>query len=515
MAYDETAGGGRTLTTAGAVATTTAGAVQGVQTGGVFIFKGVPYGADTGGEARFRAPRPPAPWDGVRPALAYGPVCPQVDRAGWASPEAAFLFDWDDGFPGEDCLRLNVWTPGLSGVRPVMVWIHGGGYEAGSAQELPAYDGANLARRGDVVVVSINHRLGPFGYLDLTGLVEGAVANPGMQDIVLALRWVRDNAAAFGGDAANVTVFGQSGGGAKINTLMAMPSAKGLFHKAIVQSGSQLKLASQRRAREIAEALTARTAGQDLRAMPARTLVTLAAATAQALREAPRPGGGWEGMVWQPWVDGEVVARHPYDPDAAAVGSGLPLLVGGTLHEASPSMANPRAETLGWADVAARLQRTHGDGATAIIAALRRGWPEATPVEVLAMAGSAAMGRVNPLRQARLHAAGGASAFLYLFAWQTPVLDGRPRAFHCSDLASQFDNIDRCLNHTGGGEAARALAARMADAWIAFARGGDPNHAGLPRWEPVGGGSATTMVFDDVCRAEADLDRELLSLLGV
>ena len=236
-------------TPAGSIVETSAGKVRGFVRNGIFTFKGIPYGATTAGEARFQPPAPPAPWTQVRSSMSYGPVCPQPVRTGWASDRVAFLYDWDDGYPGEDCLRLNVWTPaaGERGKRPVMVWLHGGGYEAGSSQELPSYDGENLSRRGDVVVVSVNHRLNVFGYLNMAAVGGEKYArsvNVGMLDIVAALQWVRDNVGRFGGDPSNVTVFGQSGGGAKVSTLMAMPSAQGLFHKAIVQSGSQLRLAS-------------------------------------------------------------------------------------------------------------------------------------------------------------------------------------------------------------------------------------------------------------------------------
>ncbi|MFO1015208.1 MAG: carboxylesterase family protein [Caulobacteraceae bacterium] len=480
------AAGGLT-TPAAAVIETSLGKVRGVSRAGILTFKGIPYGA----AERFLAPEAAKAWTGERSALAYGPVCPQIERAGWKHDEVAFLFDWDDGFPGEDCLRLNVWTPGGQGKRPVMFFIHGGGYEAGSSQELPAYDGENLARRGDVVVISVNHRLGPFGYLKL----EGGAANPGMLDIVLALEWVKENAAAFGGDAGNVTVFGQSGGGAKINTLTAMPAATGLFHKMIVQSGSQLRIASPERADEVRAALLD-AAGCDeagLRALSARALVEAGAQASAALRKAVRPNGAvWEGMVWQPFVDGVEVARHPYHPAPTATSHDIPLLVGGTLHESSPSMGVPKMEAIGWDQVRRDPQ---------VIAAWRAVYPEALPVEIAAVINSASMGRLQPVAQARLKAAaGGAPAYLYQFAWKTPVLDGRPRAFHCSDLAFCLDNIDRCLNHTGGGDEARALAATMADAWIAFARTGNPG------WAPVTAESLPTMVFDKECRVLDDHD---------
>jgi para-nitrobenzyl esterase len=490
-----------------AIVETASGKLRGAVRAGLYVFKGVPYGADTGGSARFQPPRAPAPWPGVRSALAYGPVCPQVPRAGWSSDEHAFLFDWDDGFPGEDCLRLNIWTPALSGARPVMVWLHGGGFEAGSSQELPAYDGENLARRGDIVVVSVNHRLGPFGYLD--GAAPGS-ANAGMLDLVRALEWVRETIAAFGGDAGNVTLFGQSGGGAKINTLMAMPAAAGLFHKAIVQSGSQLRLASPQRAAEVAAAMRAAADGADLAAIPAARLVEIGAAAARTLRKTPRADGGtWEGAVWQPTCDGAIVADHPGDAGALARSASIPLLVGSTFHESSPSIGNVRAEAMDEARLLELVARTHKARAGAVIAAFRRGHPHAKPVEIASLIQSTQWMRVNAVRQAVLKAqAGGAPAYLYWFGWKTPVLDGRPRAFHCSELAFCFDNIDRCLNHTGGGGEARALAARMADAWIAFARAGDPNHPGLPAWAPVTPEALPTMMFDAVCDVRDNPDRE-------
>ena len=248
-AVREGAGKSAITTPASGVVETSAGKVRGYVRNGIFTFKGIPYAGTTAGEARFLPPAPVTPWTQVRASMSYGPVCPQPVRGGWASDRLAFLFDWDDGHPGEDCLRLNVWTPAADdrSKRPVMVWLHGGGYEAGSSQELPSYDGENLSRRGDVVVVSINHRLNVFGYLNMAAVGGEKYArsvNVGMLDIVASLQWVRDNISRFGGDPANVTVFGQSGGGAKVSTLMAMPSAQGLFHKAIVQSGSQLRLAS-------------------------------------------------------------------------------------------------------------------------------------------------------------------------------------------------------------------------------------------------------------------------------
>jgi para-nitrobenzyl esterase len=232
-----------------AVVETDSGKVAGYIRNGIFTFKGIPYADSTEGVNRFMPPRKPKPWSGVRSSRQYGPVSPQGHREGWAHDEEAFTFAWDDGVQGEDCLRVNVWTPGIHDgkKRPVMVWLHGGGFVAGSGQELRSYDGENLARRGDTVIVSLNHRLSIFGYLDLSdyGSQYESSANVGMLDIVAALQWVRDNIAAFGGDPGTVTIFGQSGGGGKVGTLMAMPVARGLFDRAIVESGSMLKLGTR------------------------------------------------------------------------------------------------------------------------------------------------------------------------------------------------------------------------------------------------------------------------------
>ena len=230
----------------GSIVETQCGKVRGFTRNGIHTFKGIPYGASTGGKNRFMPPQKPEPWSGIRSALYYEHVCPQPPRESWNHDENAFLFQWDDGQPGEDCLRINVWTPGINDnrKRTVMVWIHGGGYVAGSGQEQPGYDGENLSRRGDVVVVSMNHRLGTFGFLNLAeagGDRYASSGNVGMIDLVLSLEWVRDNIANFGGDPQSVMIFGQSGGGGKVNTLMAMPSAKGLYQRAAVQSGSILK----------------------------------------------------------------------------------------------------------------------------------------------------------------------------------------------------------------------------------------------------------------------------------
>jgi para-nitrobenzyl esterase len=511
-------GASRVTTPADAIVETQHGKVRGCVRDGIYVFKGVPYGKETSAAARFLPPEAPAAWTNVRSAIAYGPCCPQVVRSGWQSAETAFIYDWDDGFPGEDCLRLNVWSPGPGkGSRPVMFWIHGGGYEAGSSQELPSYDGERLARRGDVVVISVNHRLGPFGFLDLSeagGERYAQSANAGMLDLVLALQWVRANAAAFGGDPGNVTVFGQSGGGAKVSHLMAMPSAKGLFHKAIVQSGSLLDAGDPARSRRIAaEVLKALgIAPTELDKLASVAAVDLVNAGETARKAMPKAPSGKLDMLWQPTGDGSVLPAQPWAA-APAQSKDVPMIIGATLNEYSPSLGNPALEDMGEAQAKGMAAAIAGAGPAAW-AAYRTALPKAKPVEVLSQLVSARFSAPSVL-QAQRKAAQGGKAWLYRFDYNpASVLDGRVRAFHCAELAYCFDNVDRCLNATGGTAEARALASKVADAWIAFARTGDPNHNGLPAWAPVSAEQTPHMLFDTTCRVVADPGAKLRAALA-
>ena len=506
-----------------AVVETTAGKVSGYVRNGIFTYKGIPYAASVAGKARFQPPSQPTPWAGVRSSKQYGPTCPQVARTGWANDEEAWLFSWDDGQPGEDCLRANVWTPGVNDnkKRPVMVWLHGGGFQAGSGQELPSYDGENLARRGDVVIVSVNHRLGVLGYLNLAevgGAAYASAANVGQLDLVAALEWVRDNIANFGGDPGNVTIFGQSGGGGKVSALLAMPAAKGLFHKAIVQSGSGLRMATPENTAKLAAATLAELGLnssnlQQLHTLPVQTLIAAGAAGLRKLQSGG-PGAGLrvfqkraDRAGWAPTVDGKILPTHPFDPAAPALSANVPMLIGTTLNEFTGGINNPNVDALTETELAERVTTMYGDRAKQIIAAYRKANPKAKPFDIFSFI-STVPTRHNAVTQAELKATQGtAPAYLYLFTWQTPVLDGRPRAFHCAELAFCFDNIDRCVNMTGGGADARTLAAKVSEAWIAFARQGDPNHAGLPKWPSYSADQGSTMIFDNKCEVQNDPDR--------
>jgi para-nitrobenzyl esterase len=503
---------------------TTAGMVRGYVRNGIVTFKGMPYAATTAGAGRFMAPQKPAPWAGVRSSMALGFACPQAfhvpegRRVGWSRDEEAFMFEWDDGQPGEDCLRVNVWTPGLneSAKRPVMVWIHGGGYTSGSCNELRMYDGESLSRRGDVVVVSLNHRLGVLGYMNLLEYGEkwANAVNAGQLDLIAALEWVRDNIARFGGDPARVMVFGQSGGGNKVGTLMGMPAAKGLFHRAAAQSGSALRQLTPDRSAALSAATLSelgltRATIDKIQELPPEAIVAAGLRAQRRLQPVAPPPGTGGGLNWGPTVDGRSIPRHAWDPKAPEYSANVPLLVGSVLNEFGNSIqaGDPSLDTMTLDQVRARLADQRGAKASDILALFQRKFPKATPYEWLSRV-TGMTARTNAVAQATLKAEQqGAPAYVYWFQWQTPVLDGRPRAFHCAELPFVFANTDRCAAMTGGGADARALAAKIADAWIAFARTGKPGHPGLPAWPAFSPAVGQTMIFDATCAVKNDPDK--------
>lgn len=500
------------------LADTEYGTVAGYLTDGINIFKGIPYAK----AERFMAPVAPDKWEGVRSSRAYGPTCPQGKRMGWYSDEQAFAFDWDDGFADENCQRLNIWTPGINDgkKRPVMVWLHGGGYAAGSGQELPSYDGTNLAKKGDVVVVTLNHRLNVLGFLDLSAYGEKYTqsGNAGLLDIVAALEWIKSNIGNFGGDENNVTIFGQSGGGGKVSTLLATPSAKGLFHKAIVQSGSMLRTMDQKYSRRIASSLmdelglNASQIGM-LDSIPYEKLLAAGeAAIAKVKAQAEKEGGNASFIFgWAPVVDGDVLPTQPFDSGAPDQSKDVPVMIGTTLHEFTASTYFPPLRTMPENMIVEQLKKKYGDRTDEFLAAFRNAYPDYQPKDLLDVD---FIFRPSAVEQAKLKSAQqGAPVYMYMFAWESPVMDGILRSTHCMDIPFVFDNAVRHATMTGGGVRAQALADKMSSAWLSFAKTGDPNVEGLPQWDAYTADNGATMFFDDNCTVKNNHDKELLDIV--
>ena len=500
-----------------AIAETESGTVAGYQENGVYIYKGIPYAK----AERFMPPQPVAKWEGIRSSRAYGPTCPQGKRAGWYHDESAFAFDWNDGFPDEDCLRVNIWTPGLKDgkKRPVMVWLHGGGYAAGSGQELPSYDGSNLAKNGDVVVVTLNHRLNALGFLDLSAFGDkyAKSGNAGLLDLVAALQWVNKNIASFGGDAQNVTIFGQSGGGGKVSTLLATPSAKGLFHKAIIQSGSMLRTMeatySRRIGTAVVEELGLKPSQLDqLQTIPYEKLLAAGETAIKKVKEqAEKEGISSFIFGWAPTVDGDVLPAQPFDPQAPAQSKDIPVMIGTTLHEFTMSTYVPAYRTITKEKAVEILKQKYGEKTDDFLIAFEKAYPYYEPKDLLDVD---IIFRPGAVEQARLKSAQqGAPVYMYLFTWESPVMNGSLRSTHCMEIPFVFDNVTRHASMTGGSGKAQILAQKMSSAWINFARTGNPNHESLPQWDPYTAQKGATMCFDNVCEEKYNHDKELMELV--
>jgi para-nitrobenzyl esterase len=487
------------------VVPTTAGKVSGLRLNKVYAFKGIPYGDSTEGLRRFLPPANPKQWTGVHETIALGHRSPHGPST--LIPEMATM-DRDEPV-GEDCLVLNVWTPGLGGAgkRPVMVYMHGGGYIAGSGGYI-LYDGANLAGKQDVVLITVNHRLNVFGYLylaELGGEKYANASNVGMLDLVSALEWVRDNVSAFGGDPGNVTLFGQSGGAGKISALMAMPAAKGLFHRAIVESGSAVKGKTRAEATMWAEQFLQRLglkAGQidQLQKLPAEQLVA-----------AMGSGGANPLGALGPVVDGRTLPANPFDPAAPDLSASVPLLTG-TVETEVTFNRTQELDAIDDATLRARVKqilRTNDAEADRLIAVYRKGRPGIGNIDVELILASDATFRAGVLTQAERKAQQAAApVYMYYFTWRSPVRDGKLKAFHTLELPFVFDNIGLDEAMTGTGEERYLLADRMSNAWAAFARSGNPNHKGLPNWPAFNNTQRATMIFNNECNVLDDPNGE-------
>ena len=496
---------------------TNAGKIRGTTQNGIHAFKGVPYAASTAGENRFMPPKKCQPWTNVREAYELGPRAPQLSSAfhGQVPPEFEPM---DRNEPiGEDCLVLNVWTPSVGqGKRPVMVWLHGGGYTSGSGGFV-CYDGTELARKHDVVAITVNHRLTVFGYLYLAGIGGEKYAhssNVGMLDIVAALEWVRDNISGFGGDPGNVTIFGQSGGGAKVSTLMAMPSAKGLFHRAIVQSGAAVKGVSRDAANKSAETFLAKL---NLKPDQADQLQKLSVDQLLAASGGGTglPGGG--GLALAPVVDGATLPADPFDPTAPAMSANIPLLIGTTETEVTffpDQVLDPIDDATLHARVKQTLRTASDEQVDQLIAAYKRGRPQASNTDLYLALASDATFRAGVVTEAERKAAqGGAPVYQYYVTWRSPMRDGKLRSMHTIEIPFVFDNVDAAKSMLGSGEDRYALAEKFSGAWVAFARTGNPNHKSLPTWQPFDNDKRAVMVFNDECKVFADPHGEEQRLL--
>jgi para-nitrobenzyl esterase len=487
-----------------AVVATTAGKIRGAHATGVYAFKGVPYGATTAGAGRFQPPAKPRPWADIREATALGPRSPQLLAAfhGFVPPEVEVM-DRDE-MMGEDCLVLNVWTPSLDRGRklPVMVWLHGGGYTSGSGGFI-CYDGAQLAGKHDVVVVTVNHRLSALGYLYLAGFGSeryAASSNLGNLDIVAALEWVRDNIAAFGADSGNVTLFGQSGGGGKVSSLMAMPAAHGLFHRAIVQSGAAVKGIPRDAASRNAENFLARLN------LKSDQLEKLQDVPLQQLLAATDTSGG-PPINFGPVVDGHSLPTDPFDPVAPALSATVPLLLGTVETEVTFFPGQP-LDPIDDGALRARVKQLLKTASDAdvdrVIAAYRAGRPGTPNTDLYLIMASDGFRAGILLEADRKAAQAQAPVYQYYFTWRSPVREGKLRTFHTLEIPFVFDNVDAAKSMTGSGNDRYELATRMSSAWVAFARTGDPNHPGLPNWAPYDNKRRATMIFNDRCQLVDD-----------
>jgi para-nitrobenzyl esterase len=508
-----------------AIAETQYGKVQGFILRGIYQFRGIPYGADAGGMNRFMPPQPPEPWEGVFPAVWWGNSAPQIMDNRYGNAWASFVDHWNYDDVSEDCLRLNVWTPALADgkKRPVMVWLHGGGYTNGNGIEQDGYMGENFSRKGDIVFVSINHRLGPLGFSDLSGVGGPRYAssgNVGALDMVAALEWVHSNIEAFGGDPGNVTIMGQSGGGAKVCTLLAMPKAEGLVHKAVPLSGSTIQAMDQEYSRKVGEYIMKEAglsaSGVDkLQEMPWKDYILLANSASRKCAEEQGEGGRFRGS-FGPVADGINIPAGTFFSEPGGLSSQVPMLISSTFHEWSVARNNPEIEEI-TADSAKQMLSARagfrgglGDKAGEVYDAYAGAFPEAKPVELMIMISS---NRKGVVATANAKSNQEAPVYVAWFGWEPPLFNGRMRAFHCLDICFWYYNTDLMLSHTGGGKRPRELSEKMSGALLQFMRTGDPNGGGLPDWPVYTVDNGETMILSDMSEVRNDPDRAARSLI--
>jgi para-nitrobenzyl esterase len=507
-----------------AVAETAYGKVRGFIHKGIYNFLGIPYGANTTGKGRFMPALKPDPWNDIYPAVYWPNAAPQLLDNFYANRYLAFTDYWHYDDVSENCLGINVWTQGYGDgkKRPVLLWIHGGGFTSGNSIEHPEYHGENLCRKEDIVFCSLNHRLGPLGFSNLAGVggeKYAASGNVGMLDIVFALEWIRDNISNFGGDPGSVTIIGQSGGGAKVCTLTAMPSAKGLFHRAVVLSGAGLSATAKDYSEKlgayiVSEAGLSNQQVDKLQELSWRDYYTIAGKAAAKLRQETGATGMMGGFG--PVADGEFLPRQPYIPDASPLADQIPMIICSTFYERSPSSFDSSLEDISLDKAKELAKTTRGFGPALAdpgkaIDAYARSFPDKKPIEILSLVLS---NRKSTISLADAKSAQQAPVYLAWFGWNPPVFDGRLRAFHTMDIAFWFYNTDVQISHTGGGSRPRNLAAGMSSALVQFMKTGTPNGGGLPEWSRYTRDKGLTMILDDKSQVQSDPDREARASLG-
>ena len=502
-----------------AVANTQYGKIRGYILNDVYTFLGIPYGADTSGANRFMPPQEPEPWTDVRPAVFYGDSAPQNMDNKFPNRYGTFVDHWNYFDVSENCLMLNVWTPNIADgkKRPVLVWLHGGGFTSGNAIEQDGYHGENISRYGDIVFCSVNHRLGAIGFSDLSGVGGEKYkdsGNVGMLDIVAALKWVNHNIAEFGGDPGNVTIIGQSGGGAKVCTVAAMPAALHLVHRAVPLSGSVIEAQSQEDSRKLGSYIL-REAGlkekdaDKLQDIPWQEYLAVAN-RALAKFNAENADAGTARRGFAPVADGIHIPTGLFYSGQAGT-TDIPMLFCTTFNESSPNRDDPSTEQITMEGVVEKLIPRFGDKTAGIVTAYAKDFPAARPVELWSMILS---NRQRVIASANAKLKQKSPVYVAWFGWQPPLFDNRMRAFHCSDICFWFSNTDRMLTHTGGGARPRKLSKKMTDALLAFMRCGDPNTALLPHWNKYTETSCETMILNDHCELKNNPDRNGRGSLG-
>lgn len=496
-----------------AIAQTEYGKVQGYLLNNVYTFLGIPYGADTSGKNRFMPPQKPEPWQGIRSAVFYGNSAPQDMENRWPNNYWTFSDHWNYWDVSEDCLCLNVWTPAISDgkKRPVLVWLHGGGYTNGNGIEQDGYHGENISREGDIVFCSVNHRLGAIGFSDLSSVGGDKYkdsGNVGMLDIVAALQWVHDNIENFGGDPDNVTIIGQSGGGAKVCTVASMPSAKGLVHKAVALSGSTIGASDQKITQKVGEYIL-KEAGlsaaeiDKLQDIPWPEYLKLAN---RACEKCWKENGFSQRRSFGPVADGRNIPLGQFfSAENSENTPNIPMIFCTTFHEFSPNRADASLENMTKEDVVERIGSQYGQKAAAIVDAYEKCFPGKRPIELWALILSS---RVRVVEAADAKLAQQQPVYLAWFGWCPPLFNGRMRAFHCLDICFWFKNTDRMFTHTGGGRIPRALSEKMSSALLSFMRTGNPNCDELPTWPVYTKEKGEVMILDNTCEVKNDPDRE-------